>query len=364
MIPYLKVFHLTIEMWRGGCNSEGWKVQDDVSAGFSASLNSLDITKAGMGKRDLLLVDQVDNEDVAGAAHRVLIKTGNGHLHAPENGFTTLVPRFRDAIAALIQLTQFELPPHRVVRPSQVVQVYYGFGDASDKQFGATISRDYNCKARLAKATKPSTGVQFQIGLWIAEEEEESSNYKELKNLVDTVKEEAEAGRLRNCKFFLFTDNSTAKSCFYQGTLKSRHLHGRVLKLRGLEMAYGMSIHVIHVSGKRMITQGTDGCSRGLLMEGVMTGQDMLLFVDLSRTAIERHPPVLDWVRSWTEMPNLEALTPEGWYEEGHGITGGKLGGHNVWIPEHELKNKLHLWTPQPLVVDAALEELLKARHK
>ena len=78
-------------------------------------------------------------------------------------------------------------------------------------------------------------------------------------------------------------------------------------------MAYGMTIHVIHVSGKRMIAQGTDGCSRGSLMEGVMTGQDMLLFVDLSRTAIERHPPVLDWVRSWTEMPNLEALTPEGW---------------------------------------------------
>ncbi len=63
-------------------------------------------------------------------------------------------------------------------------------------------------------------------------------------------------------------------------------------------------------------------------------------------------------------MPNLEALTPEGWYEEGHGITGGKLDGHNVWIPEHEPKNKLHLWTPQPLVAGTALEELLKAGHK
>jgi hypothetical protein len=41
-------------------------------------------------------------------------------------------------------------------------------------------------------------------------EEEESSNYKELKNLVDTVAEEAGAGRLKNCKFFLFTNNSNA----------------------------------------------------------------------------------------------------------------------------------------------------------
>ena len=79
-----------------------------------------------------------------------------------------------------------------------MVQVYYGFEfeDASGKQFGATISCDYNCKAWLAKSTRSNKGVQFWIGLWTAEEE--SSNYKELKNLVDTVKEEAEAGRLRN----------------------------------------------------------------------------------------------------------------------------------------------------------------------
>ncbi len=36
--------------------------------------------------------------------------------------------------------------------------------------------------------------VHYCIGLWTAKEEEESSNYKELKNLVDTVTEEAEAG--------------------------------------------------------------------------------------------------------------------------------------------------------------------------
>ena len=71
-----------------------------------------------------------------------------------------------------------------------------------------------------------------------------------------------------------------------------------MLKLRGLEMAYGMIIHVIHVSGKRMIAQGTDGCSQGLLIEGVMTGHNMLLFIDLSRMAIERHPPLLNWVQS------------------------------------------------------------------
>jgi hypothetical protein len=129
-------------------------------------------------------------------------------------------------------------------------------------------------------------------------------------------------------------------------------------------MAHGMTIHVIHVFGKRMIAQGTDGCSQGSLMEGVMTGHDMLSFVDLSCTAIDRHPPLLEWVQSWTELPKLEALTPEGWYKEGHGITRGKLDGHNIWIPDHEPRKKLHLWAPQPPVADATLKELLEARHK
>ncbi len=193
------------------------------------------------------------------------------------------------------------------------MQVFYGFGDASGKQFRATLSQNYNCRGRLVKGTKGQNGIRFRIGLWLAEEEEESSNYKERKNLVDTVEEEAKAGRLKNCKFFLFVDNSTAESCFfYRGGSKSRHLHALVLALPSLEMMHGMVIHVIHVSGKRMTAQGTDGYSRGSLMEGVMAGQDMLSFINLAHTAIERHPPLLDWVRSWTERPELEPLTPEG----------------------------------------------------
>ncbi len=147
-----------------------------------------------------------------------------------------------------------------------------------------------------------------------------------------------------------------AESCFYRGTLKSRQLHRLLLRLWSLEMIYGMTIHVIHVSGKRMIAQCTDGRFWGSLMEGVMTELDMLLFVDLSRTAINCHPPLLEWVRLWTEKPRLEALTPEGWFKEGHGITGGVLDGHKGWMPIHGPKIQIFLWSPQPRLVDAALE--------
>jgi hypothetical protein len=53
----------------------------------------------------------------------------------------------------------------------------------------------------------------------------------ELKNLVDTVSEEAGAGRLRDRKFFLFMDNSTEEGCFYHWNSKSQHLHALVLSL-------------------------------------------------------------------------------------------------------------------------------------
>ena len=131
--------------------------------------------------------------------------------------------RFKNDLVALIHLTDFKLPPLRVARPVQVLQVCYGFGDASGKQFGAILSDNYSCRGRLSQTGSDGGGVCFQIGLWSPEEEEESSNYKELKNLVDTVRKEAASGRLKDCKLFIFTDNLTAESCFYRGNSKLLH---------------------------------------------------------------------------------------------------------------------------------------------
>jgi hypothetical protein len=345
MVPYLKGFHLTIEMWRGGRDADGWKAkaEEDGSVGSSDSWATVE-------------------DSALSAANHLLAAAAN--VYAPADGLTTPAPRFKEDIAALIKLTNFELPPLRVVRPSRVVHVYYGFGDASGKQFGATVSDNYSCKATLTQEKERAHGVRFRIGLWSAIEEEESSNYKELCNLVNTITVEASAGRLRNCEFFLFTDNSTAEGCFYTGTSKSKLLHSLVLSLWLLELEYGMTLHVIHISGKRMIAQGTDGCLRGSLMEGVMAGEDMLTFVDLGWSAVERHPPLLAWVRTWTGRPSLTPLTPEGWFEEGHGIVGGTRDHNNVWMPLYGKGGRMFLWSPPPAVADVAWEELLKARHK
>jgi hypothetical protein len=69
-------------------------------------------------------------------------------------------------------LSIFDLPPLRVVRPAQVVHIYYGFGDALGKQFGATMSESYACDWRLSEEGKVGGGIRFRVGLWTMEEEE------------------------------------------------------------------------------------------------------------------------------------------------------------------------------------------------
>ena len=86
-----------------------------------------------------------------------------------------------------------------------------------------------------------------------------------------------------------------------------------------------------------MIAQGTDGLSRGIFLEGVVRSEDMPSFVDLSCTAIERHPGVLKVVESWVDpvLGKRKVLTPDKWFREGHGIVGGEKDSTGLWIPLH-----------------------------
>jgi hypothetical protein len=87
--------------------------------------------------------------------------------------------------------------------------VRYGFGDASGSGFGGSIALP--------------GGISYRIGVWGKDAEDSSSTYRELQNLVETLKAEVEAGNLRNCKMFMMTDNSTAEACFYCGTSGSKN---------------------------------------------------------------------------------------------------------------------------------------------
>ena len=349
MIPYLKGFHLTAEMWRGNRDVDGWKLPPQKLKEQMCDLAGGEVVET--------------DEDEAVMRYVVRKQFDVESPHAPPDGKTTPAPRLIEDLKALKRLTSPPSPPLRIVRPKRLAHVFYGFGDASGKGRGSTI-QGYRTVDGNHGGENSATELIYRVGVWGADVEAESSNYRELANLVEDTEAEATAGRLVESELFLFTDNSTAESAFYKGSSSSKKLHELVLRLQKLSLEFSIILHVIHVSGTRMIAQGTDGCSRGVLMEGVMAGQGMLSFVDLDKSACERSSSLLPWIRSWCGYPNMEPLTPAEWFVEGHGIIGGDRDKRGVWIPNHEEGGNMHLWAPAPAIADAMLEELLKARHK
>jgi hypothetical protein len=188
------------------------------------------------------------------------------------------------------------------VRSKSTFTAYYVFGDASSGGFGSTVVRP--------------NGLYGCFGIWGRDTKEQSLNYCKLRNLVKTVKEEAKEGYLQGGELWLFTNNATAEGCFFHGRSSSKLLHKLVLPLRKTGIEYDFTLHVVHVASTRMIPQGTDGLSREIFLEGVVRGEDMLSFLDLSQTAIERHPGVLNFVKSWVSpiLGEGKVLKPEEWF--------------------------------------------------
>jgi hypothetical protein len=155
-------------------------------------------------------------------------------------------------------------------------------------------------------------------------------------------------GRLRGAEVFLFIDNSTVEAVFYEGISTSRPLFELMLRLRKLEMEGELILHVIHVAGTQMITEGADrGSRRGDLNQGVMAGQSILDFVPLHLTALDRSDKLEAWIRSWwdDERGKLQTLTPEEWFKEGQ-------------------QEGNFLWEPPPAAADVVGELLGEVKHK
>ena len=240
--------------------------------------------------------------------------------------------RAQSDIEFLIKLTSSKDPIKRRVRGNKMVSLVYGFGDASGKGFGAAV--------QLA-----SGEVFYRTGLWdISISEEMSSNYRELKNLVDSIEHAHSTGLLDGCQLMMFTDNATAESAFHKGASSSPALHDLVQRLRLIEMEAGAELFVVHVSGKRMIESGVDGLSRGDLNAGIMNGQSVYSFIPLHLSALERSPSLLNWILDWTGSDTV-------------------LLGKDQWPEEHPDRGT-YFWSPPPSAADAALDWMGESIHK
>jgi len=296
LVPYLKGIHLTLDSWRPHRDPSGWKIATSSA-----------LSQEGEGDQAVSLDSAPD------------VVWAVGQLH--------------DDITALLALFTPAIPPLRPVRPSRTATAIYGFGDASGSGFGTTLLIDES--------------IHYRHGQWSTSVSEESSNYRELNNLILGIEEGVTQGLLDDCEVFLFTDNSTAESAFHKGTSSSKTLFQLVLRLRLLQMHRGLFLKVIHVAGTRMQAQGTDDLSRGSLSSGVLRGGDMLFFVPLHLSCLDRSPSVRGWIQRWFQPDGyvVTFLDPLGWFTTGH-------------------QNGAYVWSPPPGAADVALEQLAVAIHK
>lgn len=167
-------------------------------------------------------------------------------------------------------------------------------------------------------------------------------------------------GKLKNSIVIIATDNSTFEGVFYRGNSISPLLYELIVRLRQIEMTFGLRLYLTHVSGNRMKKQGTDGLSRGHYKEGVCIGDVMAKYCPWDKTSAERSPCLRHWLSTW--LPNHEYLEPIDWFDKGHDLHSEKIDQHGFW--RWETKHSTNVWDLPPAVADAAVEELRKARIK
>ena len=78
--------------------------------------------------------------------------------------------------------------------------------------------------------------LHWQGGKWAVSIQAESSNYRELRNLVEALERAVKQGLINGAEVFMFTDNIVAERAYFKGSSASRALFNLVLRLRIVEM--------------------------------------------------------------------------------------------------------------------------------
>jgi hypothetical protein len=282
--PYLKGAHGTLDSWRRNRDVNGFRIHDDKKRshwdGSSSPLvddepepkrqrvkdvggiKTKPKTRPKMNEKkgDLLTPKKsverpepmfADPEDPLSWEEKFgnfnLSQFGESELVRPPVRVRP-VKRLKADVRAMMVLTRSEEPPSRSVRPGKRATAIYGFGDASKDGFGASFEIE-------------GVGLVWRSGNWNWSMRDESSNYREFRNIVEIIESRVADGSLCGHELFMFTDNSTAEAAFFKGTSTSEKLFDLVLRLRKIEMEGNLFIHLVHVSGTRMIWSGVDGLS-------------------------------------------------------------------------------------------------------
>jgi hypothetical protein len=312
MHPYLKGFHLAMEAWRADRGTDGWKALEQAA-------------------------DKWDPDELVEQLYGVLDAPEASQSAGPKPPpWITKLPLLRVDVKVIRKFFAHANPVQVIVRPIQgAAYVAYGAGDASGEGFGANIH---------------PLGLPplLRHGFWCTEQSEQSSNWHELRNLVDAGRVEAES-RLVGRELWLATDNATAASAYYRGAAGSPKLHELVTELRLLTLAGNFVLNVFHIAGTRMIEIGVDGLSRGEKHIGALADMPESA-APLHLSALQRSVSLRSWLTEWLG-DSFRVATPKDWFQAAQQI--GSDSRDETWI-----------WDLPPGAALAALEELGLGRRK
>eukprot|EP00957_Ditylum_brightwellii_P172937 13166169-Ditylum_brightwellii.AAC.1 len=113
---------------------------------------------------------------------------GIDHSLDSENAPTEVkaAPGLKSDLDALVELNLFDMPTLQLLHGVNINQVIYGLGDAS--------------KEGLCTSLRTTAGLKYCIRVWGSSLSQNSSNWHELQNLVDSLEEEETLGNPNGAK--------------------------------------------------------------------------------------------------------------------------------------------------------------------
>lgn len=223
-VPYLQGFFLSLNSWRPDRDADGYKMASPKSrlSRDDLLLEDLEVDSTSEELRYLGMSD--DNDESDATLFGDLRDYRQDYRSDQEPHTVSPVPRLIHDVSALLKIFEADTPAQLLVRPANgAYSVVYGGGDASGEGFGSIVS---------------PLGMRslFKMGFWCSEASENSSNWREFKNLLERLRSEAALGHLTGKEVWIATDNSTADLAFYKGRSASPELDIMILDLRILSV--------------------------------------------------------------------------------------------------------------------------------
>ena len=169
------------------------------------------------------------------------------------------------------------------------------WGDGSGTGGGGTLEMEGN-----------GPNLEFWMGTWSPHVGSFSSNWKELRTLLEMLRREKGKQRLRHGILFYFTDNLVTYYIVQGGSSSSPELHKLIRMIKQLENQLECQVEVVHVPGRLMIRQGADGLSRGIRVTPDRIERSTFLEASCVLSAVPYNPAWMIW--AFHQLPVIHAL--------------------------------------------------------